>query len=179
MRLERSPARTLQIAALAALALSGCTDNSSPGPSQQPQPGLIVPQRSIDRLALGMTPIEVRRLFGRPDSTDRASESETGKPIYIWTYREQGLRAAFRARSGRVSLDDIETTMSAHRTASGAGVASTEAELEASIDGLHCAPTNPGERWCTLGPATNGSPQTVFVIRRGKVTAVRVLITSA
>jgi hypothetical protein len=145
---------------------------------QRPHPGLIVPQRSIDRLALGMTPAAVRRIYGKPDAVKQLSESETGKPINDWLYRKRGLTAEFRQVNGsRLSLAGVFTTSARHRTRSGGGVGSTERQLTGGLDGVHCGPTDPGQRWCTLGGGAIGSPQTVFVLRRGRVTEVRVILT--
>lgn len=143
-----------------------------------PRAGLIVPQRSIDRLALGMTPARVRELFGEPDSVEDFSESESGAPILDWRYHKRGITAEFRdVKGSRSTLAGIFTTSAHQRTASDRGVGSTEAELSHDLDGLDCGAADPGQRWCTLGGDSVGSAQTVFVIRRGAVTEVRVLIT--
>jgi hypothetical protein len=137
-----------------------------------------VPQRSIDRLALGLTPAQVRRVFGAPVRVKRLSESESGKPIVDWLYPERGMTAEFRrVKDGRMTLAGIFTTSADQRTASGDGVGSSEAQLARGLDGVDCGPGDPGQRWCTLGGESLGSPQTVFVLRGREVTEVRVLIT--
>jgi hypothetical protein len=137
-----------------------------------------VPQHSIDRLYLGMASSQVRRLLGRPDRVEHSSESETGKPISDWVYRKSGLTAEFRrVKDGRVSLAGISTTSRGERTASGLGIDSTERELRRDLGAVQCISTDLGQRWCSIGKGALGSPETLFVLRRGRVTEVRVLIT--
>lgn len=66
------------------------------GSPERSRPGLIVPQRSIDRVSLGMTRSKVRHVYGAPTAVRSLAESETGKPIVQWTYRRQQLIVRFR-----------------------------------------------------------------------------------
>jgi hypothetical protein len=166
------------VSVAAALAAASCGGGTRDARTPAPLAGRIVVQASIDRLALGMSPTEVRRIYGEPEAVKHYSESETGKPIDDWVYRRRSLVAEFReVRDGRLSLAGITTFSRRQRTESGIGVGSTEAELTREIDGADCGETDPGERWCTVGGGGRDAAQTVFVLRRGKVTEVRVLIT--
>ena len=169
----------LAVVLLALVAIVGCGKGSQTNRlARGATKGLIVPQQSIDKLKLGMTPAAVRQVFGKPDAVQQASESETGKPIDDWLYRRRGLTAEFRqVTNGRFSLAGVFTTSPQERSASGAGVGRTERQLKAALTGLDCGPGDPGERWCTVGGNTPDARQTVFFLRSGRVTEVRVLIT--
>jgi len=143
-----------------------------------PRRGLIVPQRSIDTLALGMSAEDVRRLYGRPDTVKRFSASETGTPIEDWLYRHKGMTVELhRMGAGRFELKALFTTSAAQRTEAGAGVGSSLEEVTRAVDDIDCGREDPGERWCTLGGDAIGDPQTVFMLRRGKVFKVVVIET--
>lgn len=143
-----------------AVSLGGCEGSGSVSVARTaPRARLIVPQRSIDRLALGMTPARVRELYGEPDRVEDFSESESGSPILAWRYHKRGITAEFRDVKGTDStLAGIFTTSAHQRTASEVGVGSTEAELSHNLDGLDCGPADPGQRWCrslTSTPTTS------------------------
>jgi hypothetical protein len=160
-------------------ATGGCGDDGSTAATvtTPAQSGLIVPQRSIDRLVLGMTPRRVRQLYGKPDSVQRSAESETGNPISTWRYTGRRIDAMFRnVNTSRFSLAGVFTTSARQRSASGAQVGISERQLTRRLDGLDCGPTDPGQRWCTLGSGRIGQRQTLFVVRKDRVTEVRIFI---
>jgi len=140
------------------------------------KPGLIVPQKSIDALTLGMTPEAVRARFGRPQRTERSSESETGHPIKSWLYTRRGIEAEFRRVKGqRLTLAGLSTTSSRLRTSGGARVGSSASALRARLSGLDCGDVQ-DQRWCTIGSGRLGSRQTIFVLRNGRVREIRILV---
>ena len=149
------------------------------GPSPKPRPGLIVPQKSIDVLALQMSPQTVKARLGRPQRVERSSESETGRPIYDWIYTRRKLVATFRRIKGkRLALAGISTTNTRQRTRHGGRVGLTAGTLRARVPGLDCRSNGGSERWCTLGASLPlGHPQTAFVLRKGRVREVSILIT--
>ena len=181
---QQSPGLTKRCALVAfaiavAAAVGGCGDDgSTPATVTTPaRSGVIVPQHSIDRLVLGMTPRRVRELYGRPDSVERSGESETGKPISTWRYTGRRLDAMFRHVDGhQFSLAGLFTTSPRQRTASGVRVGISERQLTRRLEGLDCGPTDPGQRWCTLGSGQDGKRQTLFVVRKDRVTEVRILL---
>jgi hypothetical protein len=153
--------------------VAGCGhDDAAPAPA--PRAGLIVPQHSVDSIALGMSQAQVRRLLGQPTNTVNlgVSDSETyaGQPIYEWRYPSRRLTVDFRSVKGRsLSVSAVETTSGRLRTESGAGVGVTQDELSARVEHLDCA-----DSVCTLGGRTVDQPQTVFELRGDRVAVVRV-----
>ena len=169
---------SLLVAAALGVLPAGCGEDEREADPPPPRRGLIVPQQSIDTLVLGMSGDEVRRLYGRPDEVKRLAESEAGTPIHDWLYRDKGMTAEFRQTgAAKFELKGLFTTSAAQRTEDGAGVGSSEEEVTRAVDDLDCGPGDPGERWCTLDGDVIGTPQTIFVMRTGKVVEVRVLET--
>jgi hypothetical protein len=158
---------------------AGCEHDEAP-PAPARQTGLIVPQHSIDAIALGMSQEEVRRLLGQPAKTVNlgVSDSETyaGQTIYQWRYPGRRLSVDLRSVKGRpITVSAVETTNGRLRTESGAGVGVSEDELTAEVGDLDCSDDGRGGRWCTLGDGTVDKPQTVFELRGDRVAVVRVI----
>lgn len=159
------------------VAACGEDESTTSESATPPRERLIVPQHSVDRLVLGMTPTQVHRAYGKPDVAMRSSESETGKPISEWRYKKRQITAQFRhVNADHFSLAGVATNSASQRTATGAGVGDSERALTRKLRGLDCGPADPGQRWCTLGRGTVGTRQTLFVVRKDVVTEVRTFI---
>ncbi len=157
---------------LGALAATACGTSDV----SKPKPGRIVLQKSIDRASLRMTPSAVRARLGSPQRTSRSSESETGRPIISWIFTRRRLVLKFRQLEDKGRrLTDISTTSPKRRTKGGARVGISEALLRKRVSGLDCFQME-RQRWCTLGSGA-GRPQTIFTLRRNRVTEVRIILT--
>lgn len=119
----------------------------------------IKPQRGMSGLWLGMTKAQVQGKLGRPIGTGG------GRFYYarVWVGFRQG-RAV-----------EISTTRSSERTASGVGVDSTEADVRRSYPSVTCGPSG-GFRRCRLGSGKPGTRATDFLLGRGRVLQISVLL---
>lgn len=92
--------------------------------------------------------------------------------------QRKALTATLRqVKRRRQTLAGLSTTSPKQRTKAGARVGSSAAALRVKVSGLDCSNVQ-GERWCTLGiDLPLGSPQTIFVLRHGRVREVRILLT--
>src|SRR5262249_51536725 len=86
----------------------------------------------------------------------------------VFTY--PGLFVTFQDNA---AVTDVQTTRTSEKTASGAGVGSTEAQLKAKVKGLTCK-TESGYRHCYLGKFLPGRRVTDFSMGNGRVTRVDV-----
>jgi hypothetical protein len=126
----------------------------------------IVPQKGIAGVSIAMTQGQVRAALGKPSAVKHGS-NDFGK---YTQFRYPGLEVNFQ---GNTAVTDISTTRRSERTASGAGVGSTEAQVKAKVKGVKCA-TDSGFRHCYLGKFRAGHRVTDFSIRSGKVYRVDV-----
>ncbi len=119
----------------------------------------IRPQKGMSGLSLGMTKAQVQSKLGRPIGTGG------GRYYYarVWV--------AFRL--GRVV--EITTTRSSERTASGIGVDSTEAAVRRAYPSVTCGAAA-GFRRCRLGSGEPGTRATDFLLGRGRVLQISVLL---
>jgi hypothetical protein len=110
-------------------------------------------------IALGMTPAQVQAKLGRPGA--RAP----GRWYYprVWV--------GFRGRR----VVEVTTVRSVERLANGLGVDSTEAQVRAAFPQVSCAAAVPFRR-CRLGSGAPGSRVTDFIIGRGRVLQISVLL---
>lgn len=126
----------------------------------------IVPQQGIAGVKIGMTKAKARSVLGAPSSVKRGS-NDFGK---YTMFKYGGLQVLFQ---GNAALTGVSTTRTSERTAKGAGVGSTEAQVKAKVKGVKCK-TDSGFRHCYLGKLGAGHRVTDFAIKRGKVYRVDV-----
>ena len=120
---------------------------------------MIVPQKGMSGVALGMTKAQVRARLGGPIGTGGGR----------WYYA----RVWVGFRTGRAV--DITTTRSTERTAGGFGVDSSESSLRTSYPGLKCAAAIPFRR-CRLGSGAPGTRVTDFMIGHGRVLQITIAL---
>ena len=132
--------------------------------------GAVVPQSGIAGVSLGQSEAAVREAKGAPVRVLRGIGAFGPKRDLVF----QGLTVRFPGRSGgRVVA--VSTGVRRQLTATGIGVGSTEAEAEAGIPGLRCAPEG-GGRVCSLGVPTGGRTVTQLEIEAGRVSRVTVAV---
>ena len=110
-------------------------------------------------VSLGMTKAQVQAKLGRPIGT--------GGGRYYYARVWVGFRL------GRAV--EITTTRSSERTGSGVGVDSSEAQVRRAYPSVTCGPSG-GFRRCRLGSGAPGTRATDFLIGRGKVLQVSVVL---
>jgi hypothetical protein len=131
-----------------------------------PAGATIVPQKGIAGVSIGMSQAKVRSVLGKPPSVQHGTNDFGRYTIF----RYAGLQIMFQDNA---AVTDVSTTRAGERTAGGAGVGSTEAQLKAKVKGLTCK-TETGYRHCYLGKFLPGRRVTDFAIKRGKVSRVDV-----
>jgi hypothetical protein len=119
----------------------------------------IRPQYGMSRIVLGMTKTQVRARLGAPIGTGG------GRFYYA--------RVWVGFRLGRVV--EITTTRSSERTASGIGVDSSEAAVRSAYPSVVCGLAG-GFRRCRLGSGEPGTRATDFLIGRGRVLQISILL---
>lgn len=119
----------------------------------------IRPQKGMSGVSLGMTKAQVQSKLGRPIGT--------GGGRYYYARVWVGFRL------GRVA--EITTTRSSERTASGIGVDSTEDAVRRAYPSVTCGPAA-GFRRCRLGSGEPGTRATDFLLGRGRVLQISVLL---
>ena len=119
----------------------------------------IRPQRGMSGVSLGMTKAQVQAKLGRPIGT--------GGGRYFYARVWVGFRL------GRVV--EVTTTRSTERTGSGVGVDSSEAQVRRAYPSVTCGPSG-GFRRCRLGSGQPGTRATDFLLGRGKVLQISILL---
>ena len=120
----------------------------------------IVAQRSIAGVTLEMTKAQVRAKLGAPPRVRRGRNDFGAWTQFVYPRVEVTFQ-------GGNSATGLQTTSPLERTARGAHVGSTKAELLARVPGLKCETVH-----CFLGSFTAGKRVTDFFLRRGRVTRI-------
>lgn len=125
-----------------------------------PARAAIVPQRSIAGVTLELTKAQVRAKLGAPPRV-RHGRNDFG----AWTrFVYPRVEVTFQ---GGNAVTGLQTTSPKERTARGAHVGSTRAELLARVHGLKCETGH-----CFLGSFTAGKRVTDFFLHGGRVTRI-------
>jgi hypothetical protein len=133
-----------------------------------PAAALIVVQKSIAGVRLGMTAAQVRTVLGKPDAVTHPKNPIQGT---VTRYR-YGLTEVFIARGKDGRVFAITTRSARQKTSGGVGVGSSEALVHAHVSGVHCEGSG-STRTCQVGKALPGHRVTTFFISRaGKVKRV-------
>ncbi len=144
----------LCVLAVAALTLSGTAA------------ALLVPQRGMAGVTLGMKRLQVRAVLGTPS---RVIHGTNDFGAYTeFRYAPRALRLVFQGNAG---LTAISTSATRERTARDIGVGSTEAQVRRGVAGVRCEGT-PAMRHCYVGAFLAGRRVTDFWIRSGRVSRV-------
>jgi len=120
-------------------------------------------------VSLGMPASAVRRQLGVPDAMQAVGVGENGDSASVWTYRREHVTVQIASPG----VTRVETSSRQIRTREGLGVGSTQGEVARGLE-LSCAPSGV-QVWCTTGGSGFGDPQTIFVIRHGRVSLVRIV----
>lgn len=124
----------------------------------------VVPQKSIRGITIGMKQSDVRALLGSPSKIERL-KNEIAGPYTVYTY---GLTYVTFFSYG---AGDILTRSPKVKTASGIGIGSTEADVEAKVAHVKCS-SYKGSRSCTVGKQVPGETTTTFQMANGKVQSI-------
>ncbi|HVS29353.1 MAG TPA: hypothetical protein VHE14_07355 [Solirubrobacteraceae bacterium] len=141
---------------------------------------LVIPGAGMAKVRLGMRPVIVRKLLGRPANRHRLRPP--AGDLTVWNYPRQVLHVRFRKTYVRkpapphtaVVVGSISTTSRHWRTHFGIGVGSSEAAVTRVYTDAYCENFVSGLRDCSLGGQRNGDPETDFFIRNGHVREVGV-----
>jgi hypothetical protein len=130
---------------------------------------VIVPQRGMAGVRLGMTEAQVRTLKGRPDAVTHPRSDIIGR--FTRLRYGQVLVSIEPGATGKVF--SVGTRGRTERTAAGVGVGSTEPFLRAHLHGSRCR-TEFGTRHCFIGAFKPGKTVTDFFISRQSHRVTRV-----
>jgi hypothetical protein len=125
---------------------------------------VVVPQRSIAGIRLGMTQAQVKRVLGKPKQIQRG---RNGFGRFV-AFQYQNLRVFFQ---GTLRVTSISTTRRGERTQNGIGIGSTERAVRKKVRGVHCSGI-PNLRLCEVGVAKPGRRLTTFFVRNGRVATI-------
>ena len=136
-----------------------------------PAHAVIVPQKSIGGIRLGLTQNGVRSAVGKPDKVRTVDNEIMGK-VTEWTYGKT--KVLFNGRTTSAKVINLFTTSATERTAAGIGVGSTRAQVLAKVKGVKCE-NESGFRHCFVGRFLPGGTVTDFRLSKtNKVTSVDV-----
>lgn len=152
--------RSLPLALLALLVLASAAE------------ARIVPQQGIAGVKLQMTRAAVIAAKGRPDAEKIVRSEIVGRER---TMRYGRTKVSFGGTTASAGVIGIRTVDPGERTASGVGVGSSAAEVEAVVAGAECR-TEFGLSHCYKGSFQPGMRVTDFLLDRpgGKVEAITV-----
>jgi hypothetical protein len=130
---------------------------------------VIVPQKSIRGIALGMTVAEVRAAAGSPSSFRTERDEVLGR-TRVWRYGLTTVRFDSTRSAARVL--GVTTTSRRERTAAGVGVGSTRSAVRTKVPAVRCLVEFDYDH-CFVGRWRAGEVVTDFAIgTRGRVTRV-------
>ena len=134
-----------------------------------PAHAVIVPQKSIRGIRLGVNQNGVRAAAGKPDKV-RTIDNEIMGKVTEWTYGKT--KVLFNGRTSSAKVINLFTTSASERTAGGIGVGSTRAQVLAKIKGAKCE-NDSGFRHCFVGKFLPGRTVTDFRLSKtNEVTSV-------
>ena len=134
-----------------------------------PAQAVIVPQKSIKGIKLGLTQSGVRAAAGEPTRV-RTIQNEIMGRVTEWSYGKT--KVLFNGRTRRATVINLETTSRAERTANGIGVGSSRAQVLARVRGAKCENVD-GFRHCYVGRFLPGRTVTDFRLNaQNRVTSV-------
>jgi len=128
---------------------------------------VLIPNHAMGDVRLGWSEQRVVRELGDP-VTRLVVSDETGET------RRLGYRGlTVLLHDGEVALISTSVSRRANRTRTGVGVGTSERRLRARLWAVACSGSAGGRR-CTVGTLRPGRSNTVFVMRRGRVTRISV-----
>ena len=130
-----------------------------------PAGAVIVPQKGMAGVELGMTRPQVRATLGTPLRIIRGVNDFGAYTEFRYPHR---VRVTFQGNAGATA---VSTTGTHERTAKGAGVGTREARLRNLHPNVRCR-TDFGFRHCWLGRFQPGKRVTDFAIENGRVERV-------
>jgi hypothetical protein len=146
--------RAISVLAVAALLLSS---PASAGAT-------IVVQKGMAGAQLQMTKAQVRAKLGAPKRVVNGRNEFGRYTKFVYTR----VTVLFQ---GGAKVSAVQTTSRLERTASGAGVGSSEAKVKAAVPSARCS-TLSGFRQCIVGAFKPGRIITAFQIKHGRVRSV-------
>jgi hypothetical protein len=123
--------------------------------------------RSMDGVAIGMTPAEVRERLGRP------AKRELGPDFVSWRYRRPALEVTLKP-----NVITLFTRSKRIRGRDGIGVGTRERKLVRTLGARIRCESAEGQRLCVVGGFRTGERSTVFVMRRGRVGSVTISLST-
>jgi hypothetical protein len=124
----------------------------------------IVVQKGIAGVQLRMEKAQVRAKLGTPKRVQNGRNDFGRYTRFVYP------RVTVLFQSGS-KVTAVQTTSSLERTASGAGVGSSESKVKAAVPNAKCV-TLSGARQCFVGAFKPGRVVTAFQIRNGHVSSV-------
>ena len=130
-----------------------------------PAHAVIVPQKSIKGIRLGLSQAGVRTAAGEP-TKKRTVDSEIMGRVAEWSYGKT--KVLFNGRGASAKVINLRTTSATERTPGGIGVGSTRAQVLAKIKGVKCE-NEDGFRHCYVGKFLPGRTVTDFRLSKSNV----------
>lgn len=123
-----------------------------------PAGAVIVPQKSIKGIRLGLSQTGVRSAAGKPTRIRTINHPIMGR-VLEWSYGKTTV--TFNGRTSSARVISLMTKSPAERTAAGIGVGSTRAAVKAKVPNVKCE-NESGFRHCFVGRFLAGRIVTDF-----------------